>query len=154
MGYVSGSIGLFADSLDMLADAFVYGLSLLVIAGSMLIKSRIAVLSGVIQLGLYECVRRTIFGAEIPDYTLMIGISVIAMTGNLLSLGILRKQQSMEPHMRASMIFTSTDVLVNAGVIIAGLLTIVMSSIIPDLCIGCIIFILVFRGAFRIFRLQ
>lgn len=159
MGYVSGSIGLFADSLDMLADAFVYGLSLLVIAGSMLMKSRIAVLSGVIQLGLgvlglYECVRRTIFGAEIPDYTLMIGISVIAMAGNLLSLGILRKQQSMEPHMRASMIFTSTDVLVNAGVIIAGLLTIVMSSIIPDLCIGCIIFILVFRGAFRIFRLQ
>lgn len=84
----------------------------------------------------------------------MISISLIAMAGNLLSLGILRKQQSMEPHMRASMIFTSTDVLVNAGVIIAGLLTIVMSSIIPDLCIGCIIFILVFKGAFRIFRLQ
>lgn len=158
-GYIAGSIGLFADSLDMLADAFVYGLSLLVIAGSMLMKSRIAFLSGIIQLilgvfGLYECVRRTIFGAEIPDYTLMIGISVIAMAGNLLSLGILRKQQSNEPHMRASMIFTSTDILVNAGVIIAGFLTILWSSMIPDLFVGCIIFILVLRGAIRIFRLQ
>lgn len=158
-GFIAGSIGLFADSLDMLADAIVYGLSLLVIAGSMRMKSRIAFLSGLIQLGLgifgfYECVRRTILGAEAPDYLLMIGISVIAMAGNLLSLRILQKQQSNDPHMRASMMFTSTDVLVNAGVIIAGLLTILSSSMIPDVLIGCIIFILVFRGAIRILRLQ
>ena len=158
-GFFAGSIGLFADSLDMLADAFVYGLSLLVIAGSGYLKTRIATFSGIIQMslgiyGLYECARRTIFGAEIPDYTLMIGISVIAMIGNMLSLKILQKQHSNEPHMQASMIFTSTDILVNAGVILAGISTILFSSMIPDLVIGCLIFLLVFRGAIRILRLR
>lgn len=158
-GYFAGSIGLFADSLDMLADAIVYGLSLLVISGSLLMKSRIATLSGIFQMGLgmfglIECLKRTLFGSEIPDYTFMIGVSLIAMIGNMLSMKILQHQNSNEPHMRASMIFTSNDIIANAGVILAGILTLLLSSMIPDLVIGCIIFLLVFRGAVQIIRLR
>ncbi len=158
-GYLAGSIGLFADSLDMLADAIVYGLSLLVISGSRALKTRIATMSGFMQLslgifGLIECLKRTVLGTEVPEYSTMILISFLAMAGNLMSMRILQKQQSDEPHMQASMIFTSTDVLVNAGVIIAGLLTLYFGSMYPDLVIGCIVFGFVLRGAFRILKLR
>ena len=158
-GYIAGSIGLFADSLDMLADAIVYGLSLLVISGSRVMKSRIAMMSGIMQLclgvfGLIECIQRTFFESEVPEYATMILISCIAMAGNFYSMRILQQQQSDEPHMQASMIFTSTDILVNAGVIIAGIFTLSLDSKFPDLIIGIIVFAFVLRGAFRILRLR
>ena len=93
-------------------------------------------------------------GTEVPEYSTMIIISFIAMAGNLMSMRILQKQQSDEPHMQASMIFTSTDVLVNAGVILAGICTLYFGSIYPDLIIGFIVFAFVLRGAFRILRLR
>jgi Co/Zn/Cd efflux system component len=52
------------------------------------------------------------------------------------------------------MIFTSTDVLVNAGVILAGIFTLYFGSTYPDLIIGFIVFAFVLRGAFRILRLR
>ena len=56
--------------------------------------------------------------------------------------------------MRASMIFTSTDVIVNLGVIAAGALVYLTGSRIPDLTVGTIVFILVGRGAYRILQLS
>jgi Co/Zn/Cd efflux system component len=56
--------------------------------------------------------------------------------------------------MQASMIFTSNDVIVNLGVIVAGLLVVMTDSRIPDLVIGVIIFAIVGRGAFRILQLS
>jgi len=43
------------------------------------------------------------------------------------------KSKSKEAHMQASMIFTSTDVIVNLGVIVAGVLVYVTGSKMPDL---------------------
>jgi Co/Zn/Cd efflux system component len=45
-------MGLVADSLDMLADALVYGLSLFVVGKSILHKKMVAKLSGYLQLTL------------------------------------------------------------------------------------------------------
>ena len=45
-GVLSHSMGLVADSLDMLADAFVYGISLLAVGAVRARKKRIARLSG------------------------------------------------------------------------------------------------------------
>ncbi len=56
--------------------------------------------------------------------------------------------------MQASMIFTSNDVIVNIGVILAGALVYFTESKIPDLIIGICVFILVARGAFMILRLK
>ena len=71
------SIGLIADSLDMLADALVYGLSLYAITGTFLIKRRVAITSGYIQLslallGFFEVIKRFFKAEEIPDYKFMI----------------------------------------------------------------------------------
>jgi len=55
--------------------------------------------------------------------------------------------------MKASMIFTSNDILINAGVILAGLMVLWLDSSLPDLIIGAFVFVLVSLGAWRILKL-
>ncbi|MNE79983.1 zinc transporter ZitB [compost metagenome] len=83
----------------------------------------------------------------------MIIISIFALIGNWLSLYLLQRSKSDEAHMQASMIFTSNDILVNIGVIIAGILVYFTNSKIPDLVVGAVVFLIVARGAFRILKL-
>ncbi|MAZ72881.1 MAG: cation transporter, partial [Flavobacteriaceae bacterium] len=45
-GILSKSMGLVADSLDMLADSFVYGISLIAVGGTLVKKKRIAKIAG------------------------------------------------------------------------------------------------------------
>ena len=56
--------------------------------------------------------------------------------------------------MQASMIFTSNDVIINVGVILAGVLVYLTDSKIPDLVIGSIVFVIVARGAYRILQIS
>jgi Co/Zn/Cd efflux system component len=55
--------------------------------------------------------------------------------------------------MKASMIFTSNDVIINTGVILAGVLVLLTNSKYPDLIVGSIVFLIVVRGSFRILKL-
>jgi Co/Zn/Cd efflux system component len=56
--------------------------------------------------------------------------------------------------MKASVIFTSNDVIANLGVVVAGILVYVFDSPLPDLIIGCIVFYLVTKGAITIFKIH
>lgn len=157
-GLVSNSMGLVADSLDMLSDSIVYGLSLLAVGTAVAQKNRIARLSGYIQillalLGIIEVIRRYFFVEAMPDYMTMILVSGLALIANWLCLYLLQKSRSEEAHMKASMIFTSNDIIINAGVIMAGILVSVLGNRLPDLIIGSIVFVVVFRGALRILKL-
>jgi Co/Zn/Cd efflux system component len=158
-GIISKSMGLVADSLDMLADSFVYGLSLFAVGGTLIRKKRIARLAGYFQImlaviGFVEVLRR-FFGAEqLPDFMTMIVVAAMALVANGICLYILQKSKGREEaHMKASMIFTSNDVIINIGVIIAGLLVNWLDSNQPDLIIGTIVFVLVVQGAVRILKL-
>jgi Co/Zn/Cd efflux system component len=51
-GFISNSMGLVADSLDMLADSIVYGLALFAVGGTMTRKKNIAKSAGYFQLTL------------------------------------------------------------------------------------------------------
>ena len=158
-GLFSGSMGLVADSLDMLADAFVYGLSLWAVGSLVHRKQKVAAWSGYLQLllaliGLVEVVRRFIGTDTFPDYRTMVAVSVFAMLANAICLYLLQKSNSNEAHMKASMIFTSNDIIINGGVIIAGLLVLFTNSKYPDLVIGSLVFLIVFRGAIRILKLS
>jgi len=157
-GLISNSMGLIADSLDMFADASVYGLSFYVVGQTIYKKKLIAKLSGYFQLtlamlGFSEVVRRFLRFEDVPDFRTMIFISILALIGNGICLYLLQKSKSKEAHMQASMIFTSNDVIVNSGVIAAGILVSVFNSKIPDLVIGAIVFTFVIRGAFRIIKI-
>lgn len=159
-GIISKSMGLVADSLDMLADSFVYGISLFAVGGTLIKKKRIAKIAGYFQItlaiiGFVEVLRR-FFGAEkLPDFSTMLIVSILALIANGICLYILQKSKSKEEaHMKASMIFTSNDVIINLGVIIAGILVNWLNSNKPDLIVGTIVFIVVIQGAFRILKLS
>jgi Co/Zn/Cd efflux system component len=158
MGFISNSMGLVADSLDMLADSLVYGLALFAVGGSVAAKKNIARISGYFQLilailGIIEVVRRFLGFGEVPTFQTMIIISMLALLGNAVSLYLLQKSSSKEAHMQASVIFTSNDVIINIGVMIAGGFVFITNSNIPDLIVGAIVFVIVTRGAFRILEL-
>ena len=157
-GLISKSMGLVADSLDMLADSFVYGISLFAVGGSLARKKKIAKLAGYFQItlafiGFIEVLRRFLGFQNLPDFSTMIIVSFFALIGNGICLYLLQKSKSKEAHMRASMIFTSNDVIINLGVIGAGILVNLLNSNKPDLIIGTIVFILVVQGAIRILNL-
>jgi Co/Zn/Cd efflux system component len=158
-GLISGSMGLVADSLDMLADAFVYGISLFAVGGTFLRKKRIARVAGYFQItlaliGFMEVIRRFTGAERLPDYSTMIIVSLFALAANAYCLYLLQRSRSREEaHIKASLIFTSNDVIINLGVISAGLLVNWLNSSMPDLIVGTIVFLLVIQGAFRILKL-
>ncbi len=159
-GLISKSMGLVADSLDMLADSFVYGISLFAVGGTLTKKKRIAKIAGYFQItlaiiGFSEVLRRFFGAEELPDLWTMIIVSILALIANGICLYILQKSKSKEEaHMKASMIFTSNDIIINLGVIFAGLLVNWLDSNKPDLIVGTIVFGLVVQGAFRILKLS
>jgi Co/Zn/Cd efflux system component len=157
-GIISRSMGLVADSLDMLADASVYGLSLWAVGSTVTRKKSVARFSGIIQfilagIGLVEVTRRFILVDTVPDYRMMILVSILALIANSVCLYLLQKSKSEEAHMKASMIFTSNDVIINSGVVLAAILVMITESKYPDLIIGGIVFLIVVRGAIRMLKL-
>ena len=158
-GLISKSMGLVADSLDMLADALVYGLSLYAVGRAIQAKKNVARLSGYFQMilaiiGFIEVIRRFVSVDSPPNYMTMIIVSIFALIGNGICLYLLQRSKSNEAHMKASMIFTSNDVVINMGVIMAGGLVYFFNSNKPDLIIGTIVFVIVTRGAFRILKIS
>ncbi|WP_298247817.1 cation transporter [uncultured Christiangramia sp.] len=158
-GWISSSMGLIADSLDMLADSIVYALSLFAVGGAVSRKKKVAKFSGYFQmflatLGFVEVLRRFLMSSETPLFQWMIIISSLALAGNLISLWLINKAKSKEAHMQASAIFTSNDIIVNGGVILAGILVYFLKSKWPDLIIGGIVFTFVMRGAIKILKIS
>ena len=84
---------------------------------------------------------------------MMIIVSILALIANSICLYLLQKSKSKEAHMKATMIFTSNDIVINTGIIIAGILVLLTHSRYPDLIIGSLVFLIVVRGAFRILKL-
>lgn len=157
-GWLAASVGLLADSLDMLADASIYGIALYAVGRAAHLKLSAARLSGWLQLVLalgilVEVARRFILGSE-PDHDYMITVALCALAANVVSLGLISRHREGGVHMRASWIFSTNDVIANIGVILAGLLVDWTGSRLPDLMIGTIIAVVVATGAARILRMR
>lgn len=158
IGWIAQSTGLIADSLDMFADATVYGMALYAIGHTAKQKLTIAHLSGWLQLllafgALFEVFRRYWFGSE-PTSDLMMIIGLLALLANVFCLWLISGQREQGAHMKASWIFSANDVIANTGVIIAGALVAWTGSRYPDLIIGLIIGFIVLLGAVRILKLR
>lgn len=156
-GLLSQSTGLIADSLDMLADAAVYAISLYAVGKSVSSQRDSARISGILQmilagLVLAEVARRFIVGSQ-PEGPVMMAISLSALIANIAGMILIARHRTGGVHMQASWIFTSTDVLANLGVVIAGALVSWTHSPIPDLVIGLAVGLLVMGGAVKILRL-
>jgi Co/Zn/Cd efflux system component len=155
-GILASSTALLADSLDMLADAVIYGIALCVTGKPDSAKRRAAFISGIFQavLGLLvvgEVIRRFLYGSE-PTSLIMVIVGAAALAANISRLWFLRKQRRGEVHIRASWIFTRTDSLANLGTILAGGLVFATRSALPDLIVGAIVSLVVLYGGFEIIR--
>lgn len=155
-GMLAESTGLIADSLDMLADAAVYGIALYAVGRSSAAKVHAALASGgfqiVLALGVaIDVLRRALVGSE-PVSESMMAVGALAMVANVACLALLAKHRDGEVHLRASWIFSVNDVLANLGVILGGVGIYVLGSRWPDLVIGAAITALVLRGGMRILR--
>ncbi|MFN0246916.1 MAG: cation transporter [Kofleriaceae bacterium] len=158
VAWFAESTGLLADSLDMFADAAVYGLALYAVGRTASAKLRTAHISGWVQAALAigalaEVVRRSVTGSE-PESPLMIAMASVALVANALCLWLVTRHRDGGAHMKASAIFSANDVLANTGVIAAGVLVALTGSQYPDLLIGTIIAVVVLLGARRILRLR
>ena len=158
LGWMAQSAGLIADSLDMFADAAVYGLALYAVSHSLKMKLRAAHLSGWLQMilalgALSEVLRRFVFGSD-PASTLMVSVCLVALMANVTCLMLIFKSRDGGAHMKASWIFSANDVIANLGVIFAGVLVAWTGSRYPDLVIGVIIGVIVLTGARRILQLK
>lgn len=158
VGIAAQSAGLIADSLDMFADAAVYGLGLYAVGKSAAHKVRAAHWSGWLQVilavgVLIEVARRFWFGSE-PLSTLMIGMGLLALIANVACLYLISGHREGGAHMKASWIFSTNDVLANLGVILAGVLVAWTGSPYPDLIIGTLVGCVVLNGARRILALK
>ena len=156
MGWLAESTGLISDSLDMLADAAVYGLSLYAIGRGLKKQIRAARLSGILQiiLGtgvLLEVLRRLLLGSEPESLRIMV-IGVIALVANIYCLVLISGHRNSGVHMRASWIFSTNDVIANLGVIVSGFLVWLLGSRFPDLIVGAIISAVIVRGGVKILQ--
>lgn len=155
-GLLGDSSGVLADSLDMLTDALVYGIALFAIGRAVGVRRRAAWWAGVFQLLLatgivVDVVRRAIWGSE-PESGLMLAMAALALLANSYCLSRLHQHRQGEVHLRASWIFTRTDVIANCGVLAAGLLVWTTASRWPDLIVGAAIALIVLHGAYEILR--
>ncbi|MFI2812681.1 MULTISPECIES: cation transporter [Microbulbifer] len=153
-GVLAESTALIADSLDMLADATVYAISLYAVGRGSQLKRRAARLSGVLQvtlagLVLLDVLRRFLLGSE-PTSGLMAGMGIVALVANVACLLLVARQRHAGIHMRASLIFSANDVIANLGVIVSAGLVWLLDSRYPDLVVGLVIAMVVCRGGIQI----
>ena len=158
VGLLAQSTGLIADSLDMFADAAVYGVALYAVGGAARLKMRAARFAGWLQMALAlgalaEVVRRFFYGSE-PVSALMMGMGLVALAANVYALMLIARKRDRGAHMQASYIFSANDVIANLGVIVAGALVAFSGSRLPDLIVGTVISLIVLHGARRILRLK
>lgn len=155
-GWRADSAGLLGDSLDMLADAAVYGIALYAVGRARRLQWQAARVSGVVEifLGLgvlVEVIRRFIYGSD-PASKMIMAVGTAALIANAFCMMLIAKHRDGGIHMRASWIFSTNDVIANLGVIASGALVMYFESRVPDLIIGTAISAIVLRGGFQILR--
>lgn len=154
VGIAADSTGLLGAALDNLADGGVYGVSLYAAGRTVVAKARAARLSGIllVVLGLAllgEVIRRFVSGAE-PIGAAMIVTAIANAGANLVCLRLLRAHRNEGVHLKASWIFTTNDMLANAGVAASGIAVILLASPVPDLVIGLVVVAIGIHGGWEI----
>lgn len=162
-GIVATSTALMADSLDMLGDAMVYGVTLYVINRSERARSGAALFKAFAMLafGLFvlaEVAYKILFPA-LPAAPAMGAIGLLALAANSVCLWLLMRHRSDDLNMRSVWLCSRNDIVANIGVIAAAGAVWFTVSPWPDIAIGLLIAMLflhsaagVMRAALREFR--
>lgn len=153
-GLIAGSAALMADSVDMLGDALVYGLSLYALARSARWKAGAALAKGLFILVfgiaiLVDIVIKLQTGVP-PSSTLMLIFGAVALVANLACLRLLWRFRALDVNMASTFECSRNDVVSNVGVLVAAAAVALTASPWPDILVGGIIAALFLRSAFRV----
>lgn len=156
VGVIAGSAALMADSVDMMGDALVYGLSLHALKRSDRWKAGAAMAKGLFILGFGLAVVAEI-GIKLqsgvpPSSTLMLGTGSAALVANVICLRLLWRFRSLDVNMASTFECSRNDVVSNVGVLVAAGAVALTGSPWPDLLVGAIIALLFLGSAFRVIR--
>lgn len=155
-GLWAHSTALQADSLDSLGDAWVYALSLAVLARSVRARAGAALVKGALQLFfgvgvLVEVGYSLLVGAE-PLSMLMVLAATAALVSNSVCLALLTRYRGDDINMRSVWLCSRNDVLGNLGVIAAAGLIAVTGWAWWDALVGAILATLFLRTGWDVLR--
>ncbi len=155
-GYLAHSNALLADSLDMLADVFVYGLSLYALTRGHQAKVTASLIKGILMavLGVFvvgEALYK-MFNPILPDAQTISIIGGIAVVANGVCLLLLVKYKNTDLNTKSAWICTRNDVMANVSVIVAGLFVVYFNSMWPDIIIGLGIAFIVLQSSVGIIK--
>ena len=155
-GVVARSSAMMADSIDMLGDAIVYGLSLYALnrdgrwqAGAALAKGGLILAFGIgilIETGL-----KVVQGVT-PSSSIMLAVTGIALVANFACLALLWRFRTLNVNMTSTFECSRNDVIANVGVLVAAVLVAWTSNGWPDALAGFVIAILFLRSAVHVLR--
>jgi Co/Zn/Cd efflux system component len=155
-GVLAHSTALFADSLDMLGDAIVYGFSLYVIGRGIAWQARAALLKGLIMaafgIGLLVQVAFKITRGVTPTVEVMGVVGTLAFAANLWCLALLWRRRGDDINMRSAWICSRNDVIGNVAVLVAAGAVAVSGSPWPDIVIGLLVATVFGRSAVQVVR--
>jgi Co/Zn/Cd efflux system component len=155
-GVLAHSTALFADSLDMLGDAIVYGFSLYVIGRVIAWQARAALLKGLVMaafgIGLLVQVAFKITSGVTPTVEVMGVVGTLAFAANLGCLALLWRRRGDDINMRSAWICSRNDVIGNAAVLVAAGAVAVTGSPWPDIVIGLLVASVFGRSAVQVVR--
>jgi Co/Zn/Cd efflux system component len=153
-GLVAGSASLMADSIDMLGDALVFGISLYALkrslrwrAGSALIKGAFILLMGVGVLA--EIVVKLLWGAA-PVTSIMLLFGAMALVANLSCLGLLWPFRQHDVNLASTFECARNDVFANLGVLAAAGLVSFTRSAWPDALVAAAIAFMFLRSSLKV----
>jgi len=151
------STALLADAFDMLADATGYAVAFWAIGGQLARQRVAAGWSSVLLIGLgigvlAEVVHRW-FVPERPEGWWIAGFACLSLLVNgtvLLTLN--RYRHSTQLHLRAAWVDTRADVLVNAGVLLSGVLVALLGYRLIDLAVGALVALFVIHEGWELWE--
>lgn len=156
-GILNHSSGLLADSLDMLGDAAMYGVTLLALRRSPRWQAKASLWKGIamcaLALGiLAESGHKLIFAHPLPNASAMGLVSMLGLAANVASAWLLMKHSTENLNLKSVWLCSRNDALANIGVLIAAGLVFVTESALPDALIGAAIAMLGLKSASDIVR--
>jgi len=155
-GIFAHSTALLADSLDMLGDAFVYGLSLYALHRGARWRAGAALTKGVIMaafgIGVVLEAGLKLATGVVPQGSLMGLFGTLALVANVGCLVLLMRHRSDDLNMRSTWLCSRNDVIANGGVLLAAAGVAVTGMAWPDILIGLLIAGLFLSSAWGVIR--
>lgn len=153
-GQMANSLALFADAMDFFADAATYGISMLVIGMPLVIRAKTALVKGasLMLMGLFVLGSTLyhLFILDVPEYTTMGVIGLMALSANLASVVILYRFKDGDSNIRSVWLCSRNDAIGNIMVMIAAGAVYYTNSALPDLIVAGLMSTLFLSSSYKI----